>query len=66
MKVISGQQAYISVTKRGFVDGACFTESADSASWVAEQEKAGFEVKVVERHYAKKVLFTQLDAVFEA
>ena len=63
---ITEQQAYISVTKKGFVDGACFTESSDSENWVTEQEKAGFKVKVVDRQYAKKVVFTQLIAVFEA
>lgn len=26
--------AYISVTKTGFVDGACFTESHDATEWV--------------------------------
>lgn len=66
MSGITEQQAYISVTRTGFVDGACFTESADSASWVAEQKSAGFIVKIVDRQYAKQVVFTQLDAAFEA
>lgn len=53
--------AYISVTKTGFVDGACFTESHDATEWVKEQERAGMTIKRVPRAEAKRVLFTQLD-----
>jgi len=52
--------AYIAVTATGFVDGACFTESEDSAQWVAEMERAGMAIQRLPRSEAKRVLFTQL------
>lgn len=51
--------AYIAVTKDGFVDGACFTDSPDAKEWVEEMERAGMVVKCVSRVEAKRVLFTQ-------
>ncbi len=52
--------AYIAITGTGYVDGACFTESEDSAQWVREMEQAGMTVKRVPRREAKALLFTQL------
>lgn len=50
--------AFIAVTPAGFVDGACFTESDDSANWVSEMESAGMYVQRVPRDEAKSLLFT--------
>lgn len=61
------QLAYIAVTPSGFVDGACFTESEDSAQWVAEMERAGMAIQRVSRAEAKRVLYTRLpSATLEA
>lgn len=54
------QQAYIAVTSTGFVDGACFTESEDTAEWVAEMKAAGMRIDCVPRAEAKRLLFTRL------
>lgn len=53
--------AYIAVTKTGFVDGACFTESPDAGDWVKEQERLGMTIKRLPRSEAKLVLYTQLE-----
>lgn len=53
-------QAYIAVTKDGFVDGACFSDSPDAEEWACEMERAGMIVKRVARAEAKRVLFTQI------
>ncbi len=60
MSELSTQEAYIAVTATGFVDGACFTESPDTAEWVAEMKAAGMRIDRVLRAKAKRVLFTQL------
>lgn len=44
----------------GFVDGACFTESADSAEWCGAMEASGMKVEVRDRAEAKRILFTTL------
>lgn len=54
------QLAYIAVTPTGFVDGASFTESEDSAKWVEEMEAAGMTIQRVARAEAKRLLFSQL------
>lgn len=53
--------AYISVTKTGFVDGACFTESPDAVEWVEEQKRLGMTIKRLPRSEAKRVLYTQIE-----
>lgn len=60
MSKLSTHEAYIAVTATGFVDGACFTESPDTAEWVAEMTAAGMRVDRVPRAEAKRLLFTQL------
>lgn len=57
---LTAQEAYIAVTATGFVDGACFTESSDTATWVEEMKAAGMRVDRVSRSEAKRVLFAQL------
>lgn len=52
------QQAYIAITSTGFVDGACFTDSEDTARWVSEMESAGMRVIRVPRAEARRVVFT--------
>lgn len=59
--------AYIAVTPNGFVDGACFTDSEDTQSWLAEMEKAGMSIQRLPRSEAKRVLYSQLpQATLEA
>lgn len=57
---IRTDQAYIAVKPDGYVDGACFTESADAQGWCREMAGAGFAVKVCDRARAKQVLFEYL------
>lgn len=54
---ISQNEAYIAVRNDGFVDGACFTESAEAKAWCKEMFLAGFVVKVCDRTRAKALLF---------
>lgn len=60
MSELTAQEAYIAVTATGFVDGACFTDSEETAQWVAEMKAAGMRVDRVPRAEAKRMLFTQL------
>ncbi len=62
MKALPETEAYIAVTASSYVDGACFTESADTEQWLAEMERAGMVVKAVARAEAKRLLFTHLSA----
>lgn len=57
---INGNQAYIAVRPNGFVDGACFTESADTETWKLEMKVAGFDVEIRDRSEAKAILFTNI------
>jgi hypothetical protein len=57
---ISAEQAYIAIRPDGFVDGACFTESADSEQWKADMKASGFTVEVRGRAEAKELLFTTI------
>lgn len=58
--MIAENQAYVAIKGDGFVDGACFTESADSAKWCREMEAAGMRIEVRDRAEAKRILFTTL------
>jgi hypothetical protein len=62
---INKNQAYIAIRTDGFVDAACFTETAinaeDVKQWKTEMSKSGFEVKIVDRSYAKSVLFENIN-----
>lgn len=53
--------AYISITKVGFVDGACFTADLEEvARWIAEMGAAGMCVIETDKDKAKSLLFTTL------
>lgn len=53
--------AYVSVTKAGLVDGACFTTDCEEiARWIAEMGAAGMCVIESDRLRAKNLLFTTL------
>lgn len=58
--MITKTQAYVAIRCDGFVDGACFTESANSAEWRKEMEAAGMRIEVRDRTEAKRILFTTL------
>lgn len=57
---IGTDQAYIAIRPDGFVDGACFTESADSEKWKADMSALGFNIEVRGRAEAKELLFTTI------
>lgn len=57
---IRSDQAYIAVRRDGFVDGACFTESADAQSWCRDMAMAGLTVLKRDRLEAKQMLFTYI------
>ncbi len=52
--------ALISVKTDGFVDGASFSGASD-AEFREEAERNGFEVREVDRAYAKQVVFTTIE-----
>lgn len=58
--MIAENQAYVAIRSDGFVDGACFTESTDSAEWRRDMEDAGMTIEVRDRAEAKRLLFTTL------
>ena len=58
--MIAENQAYVAIRSDGFVDGACFTESADSAEWCREMEASGMKIEVRNRTEAERILFTTL------
>ena len=55
-------QAYIAIKPDGYVDGACFAESADARDWCRQMERDGCVVKVCSRRRAKQVLGEYLSA----
>lgn len=62
MATLPDTQAFIAVTSSSYVDGACFTESADAVDWVKKMERAGMVVRRIDRREAKRLLFTHLSA----
>lgn len=60
MTTTTDNLAYIAVTRGGFVDGACFTETEDTAAWLKEMEHAGMTIQRVSRSEAKRLLWTVL------
>jgi len=60
MRIITEQEAYISIRPDGFVDGACFTQSEDAKRWVKEMQDAGMTVEIRDRVEAKRLLFTHM------
>ncbi|HBO2935054.1 TPA: hypothetical protein L4R50_000048 [Pseudomonas aeruginosa] len=61
------EQAYIAVTKTGYVEGACLVAAEDSQAWVGEMESAGMAIQQVPMAEAKALLYTQVpQATLEA
>ncbi len=62
LKEIKEGKAYVAVTPGGFVDGACFTESEDTAAWISDMKRQGICVVLASRTTAKDLLFTELSS----
>ena len=53
-------QSLIAIRPDGYVDGACFTQSELTDSWVQQMKAEGCRMQTVARDYAKSVLGTTL------
>lgn len=57
----------ISIAPNGYVEGSCCRSASDKNKFKEEAIQNGFEVRLVERSFAKSVLFENInDATFNA